>query len=64
MTRAGENERFKYPGKRKHRKDYRFRLDLNNIGEKEAMDVIDWLAFKIKMEEISFFGKENQAGSS
>ena len=64
MNRAGENERLKYPGKRKNRKDYRFRLDLNNIGEKEAMDVIDWLAFKIKMEEISFFEKENQAGSS
>ena len=64
MTRTGENERVKYPGKRRYRKDYRFRLDMNNTGVKEAMGIIDWLAFKIEMEKISFFREENQVESS
>jgi hypothetical protein len=64
MTRTGENERLKDPRrKKKDRKDYRFRLDLNNINGDESRDILDWLAYKKEMEEILFFAGEFQIDS-
>lgn len=61
MTRTGENEQLKYKGKKsKDRKDYLFRLDLNRLEGKEAMEIIDWLVFKNEMEDISFFNEQRQ----
>lgn len=56
MTRTGENERLRDPRrKKKDRKVYRFRLDLNSINGDESRDILDWLAYKKEMEEILFF---------
>jgi len=64
MTRTGENERLKDPRrKKKDRKDYRFRLDLNKINGNESRDILDWLAYKKEMEEIQFFAGEYQVES-
>lgn len=44
--------------KNDHKKDFVFRVELNTINKDTAMDIIDWLAFRKPMEEISFFDKK------
>jgi hypothetical protein len=43
------------------RKDYVFRMNLNSVNEKTGMEIIDWLAFKKNMEDISFFSERDQS---
>jgi len=44
--------------KNDHRKDFVFRLELSKISETTSMDIIDWLAFRKKMDKISFFDQK------
>jgi hypothetical protein len=37
------------------RKDYLFRLEMTSLNKDRAMEIIDFIAFKIEMEELSFF---------
>jgi hypothetical protein len=53
---AGENRRNRYIRRKDWgRKDHLFRLDINGLDEKTAMDIIEWIAFRREMETICFF---------
>jgi len=50
--------------KNNDRKDLIFRLKLDSIDENTGLEIIDWLAFKKEIEEISFFADSDQSISS
>ena len=50
--------------KNDHRKDFVFRCDIKKMNENSAMEIIDWLAFRKPMEQISFFDKKCHSFSS
>jgi hypothetical protein len=45
------------------RKDHIFRLDINGLDEKTAMDIIEWIAFRREMETMAFFSDAAQPTS-
>ena len=47
--------------KNNDRKDLIFRLKLDSIDENTGLEIIDWLAFKKEIEEISFFADSDQS---
>ena len=65
MDREGKHEKIRRPRpNNSDRKDYRFMFDLNAVTVSVSREIIDWLAFKTEMEEVSFFEKEPQLSYS
>ncbi|HSG67303.1 MAG TPA: hypothetical protein VK994_01255, partial [Bacteroidales bacterium] len=55
----GDDKHRKLPKKDKNaRKDYVFRLKLEQVNENTAIQIIDWIVFRKEMEEISFFNEK------
>ena len=59
MTINGEKERMRRNRLRnsKDSKDYRFSIKVEELSEMLSRDIIDWLAFKSELEEISLFNE-------